>query len=163
MNWKGIILAGGNGQRMLPLTVSVSKQLLPIYDKPMIYYPLSVLFLAKIRDIMIITTREQSEGFKALLGTGQKFGVNFEYKTQDYPEGIAQAPVIAEDFIGKDHLCLIVGDNIFYGQGFVDEIKVAMQRSTGASVFGYPVKDPERFGVVEINENHKAISLEEKP
>ena len=160
---KGIILAGGTGSRLYPLTKGVSKQLLPIYDKPMIYYPISVLMLAGIRDILIITTPEDKLGFIRTLGDGSNFGINLTYKVQPNPDGLAQAFIIGEDFIGDDRVCLILGDNIFWGQGFTPILKSAVNRTIGASVFGYQVKDPERFGVVAFDKNKKAISLEEKP
>jgi glucose-1-phosphate thymidylyltransferase len=160
---KGIILAGGSGSRLYPLTRSVSKQLLPVYDKPMIYYPLSTLMLAGISDILIITTPEDSENFKRLLGDGADFGIKLTYAVQPSPDGLAQAFLIGEAFIGKDSVCLVLGDNIFYGQSFSKTLKSSANKTHGATIFGYQVKDPERFGVVEFDENMKAISIEEKP
>jgi glucose-1-phosphate thymidylyltransferase len=160
---KGIILAGGSGTRLYPLTRGVSKQLLPVYDKPMIYYPMSTLMLAGIRDILVITTPADSEGFKRLLGDGSDFGINLTYAVQSSPDGLAQAFLIGEEFIGKDSVCLVLGDNIFYGQSFSKTLKNAANRESGATVFGYQVKDPERFGVVEFDQDMKAVSIEEKP
>lgn len=161
--YKGIVLAGGSGTRLYPITKGISKQLLPVYDKPMIYYPMSVLMLAGIRDILVISTPEDIGGYQRLLGDGSQYGINITYAIQPSPDGLAQAFLIGEEFIGNDNICLVLGDNIFYGQGFTGKLRESVARPSGATVFGYRVKDPERFGVVEFDANKRAISIEEKP
>lgn len=160
---KGIVLAGGSGTRLYPITKGVSKQLLPVYDKPMIYYPLSVLMLAGIRDILVISTPDDIHGYRRLLANGEEFGINISYAEQPSPDGLAQAFIIGEDFIGKDRVCLVLGDNIFCGEGFTEKLVAAIEFDKGATIFGYQVKDPERFGIVEIDRNMQAISIQEKP
>ena len=162
-NRKGIILAGGSGTRLYPLTIAISKQIMPVYDKPMIYYPLSVLMEAKIKDVLIITTPRDNETFKTLLGDGSKWGMNFEYAIQDKPRGLAEAFIIGEKFIGNDNVAMILGDNMFYGEHFAEKLKSANEREEEATIFGYYVKDPRAYGVVEINNEGQAISIEEKP
>jgi glucose-1-phosphate thymidylyltransferase len=160
---KGIVLAGGSGTRLYPITKGVSKQLLPVYDKPMIYYPLSVLMLAGIRDILVISTPEDMDGYKRLLSNGEEFGIRITYAEQSNPDGLAQSFLIGEDFIGEDSVCLVLGDNIFYGQGFSPKLVAAAKRTKGASVFAYQVKEPQQFGVIDFDQNMRALSIEEKP
>ncbi len=160
---KGIILAGGKGTRLYPLTMAISKQLLPVYDKPMIYYPLSMLMLAGIRDVLVITTPEDSDQYQRLLGDGSRLGMHFQYAVQAVPRGLADAFLVGKEFIGDDKVCLILGDNIFFGHGLPQVLRSAAEQKSGAVVFAYPVRDPERYGVVEFDESGKAISLEEKP
>jgi len=161
--YKGIVLAGGSGTRLYPISLGVSKQLLPVYDKPMIYYPISVLMLAGIRDILIITTPEDQAAFIRLLGDGSRFGVHLSWAVQPHPDGLAQAFLIGEDFLGSDPVAMILGDNIFFGQGFTGKLQAATTRTRGATLFGYPVQDPQRYGVVAFDDNDRVVSIEEKP
>lgn len=160
---KGIILAGGSGTRLYPMTKAISKQIIPVYDKPMIYYPLSVLMLAEIRDILIISTQRDIETFKELFGDGSKFGLNFEYAVQDKPRGLADAFIVGEKFIGNDDVALVLGDNVFYGYGFTERLKKAASKKEGATIFGYHVSNPKAFGVVQFNKDYNVLSIEEKP
>jgi len=160
---KGIVLAGGSGTRLYPITMGMSKQLIPIYDKPMIYYPLSVLMLAGIREILIITTPQDQSVYQRLLGDGERFGLSFQYASQESPDGLAQSFIIGEEFIGDDDVCLVLGDNIFYGLNFSGKLEQAARKASGATIFGYQVKDPERFGVVEFDRDQQVVSIEEKP
>ena len=162
-NRKGIILAGGSGTRLYPLTLAISKQIMPVYDKPMIYYPLSILMQSDIREVLIITTPRDSETFKSLLGDGSQWGMHFEYKIQEKPNGLAEAFIIGEDFIGEDNVAMILGDNMFYGEHLAEKLKQANEREDEATIFGYYVKDPRAYGVVEIDHEGKAVSIEEKP
>jgi glucose-1-phosphate thymidylyltransferase len=162
-NYKGIVLAGGSGTRLHPITIGVSKQLLPIYDKPMIYYPISVLMLAGIKQILVISTPDDIASYQRLLGDGSNFGIEIEYAVQPRPDGLAQAFIVGEEFIGDSNVALVLGDNIFYGQSFTENLKAASSKTSGASIFGYHVKDPERFGVVDFNDKGNVLSIEEKP
>ncbi|MFN8707520.1 MAG: sugar nucleotidyltransferase, partial [Planctomyces sp.] len=160
---KGIILAGGSGSRLYPLTLGISKQMMPVYDKPMIYYPLSTLMLAGIRDVLIISSPRDIHSFENLLGDGSRWGMNFSYVVQPKPEGLAQAFILGDSFIGKDHVALVLGDNIFYGRGFQTMLRHSVERSTGATIFGYEVRDPQRYGVVVFSPDGRSITREEKP